>query len=105
MIPAAADHVVGDPDSPYLLTDEAARYFRFDRATNGDPRTPTETMRMFREWAQRNRLQPKRRGRTLLWDKRAIDAAMTKRLTHEPKLTRLRAIRNNPSRAFTEGGR
>lgn len=71
-----ADSMLGDPDSPYLLTDEAARYLRFNSPA------------LFRKWAQRNRVPVQRRGRTLLYDRAVLDAfLMGKRWTrvHAPQ--------------------
>jgi len=66
--------VIGNAHSPYLLTDEAARYLRFDRAPNGQTREPSEMMNLFRKWAARWRVPVARRGRTLLYDRRVLDA-------------------------------
>lgn len=52
----------GDPASPYLLTDEAARFLRFPSA------------HLFRKWAGRNRVPVQRRGRTLLYERRVLVA-------------------------------
>lgn len=70
----SAPDVIGDACSPYLLTDEAARYCRFDRATNGEPRSVPESMRMFREWAARKNIKPCQGCRILRWDRRVLDA-------------------------------
>jgi hypothetical protein len=59
------DAVLGDPLSPYLTTEEAARYLRF-------PDTPIRAL-LFRQWAKRQGLQPSRRGRILLWERRYLD--------------------------------
>ncbi len=53
---------IGDPLSPYLLTHEASRYLRFTSA------------RLFYKWAIRQRVPVLRRGRTLLYDRRVLDA-------------------------------
>lgn len=53
---------IGDPASPYLLADEAARYLRFSSAV------------AFRHWAHRQRVPVQRRGRTLLYARPVLDA-------------------------------
>ena len=53
---------IGDPLSPYLTTDEAARYLRFATAP------------LFYKWAIRHRVPVQRRGRTLLYDRRVLEA-------------------------------
>ena len=66
---------LGDPLSPYFLTSEAAVYLRF------------KTARLFREWAIRNRVPVLHRGRTLLYDRRVLDAFVQQRswtLKHKP---------------------
>ena len=52
---------IGDPFSPYLRSDEAARYLRFASA------------KLFREWVQREGVPTRRRGRTLLFDRRVLE--------------------------------
>lgn len=59
--------VIGDPASPYLRTDEAARFLRFANAN------------LFREWAARNRVPGLRRGRALLYDRRVLAAFLEQR--------------------------
>ena len=56
---------LGDPLSPYLRTDEAARFLRFD-----GPRARA----LFRKWALRHRVPVCRRGRTLLYERRVLEA-------------------------------
>jgi hypothetical protein len=69
------DEQIGDPLSPYLLTEEAARFLRFN------------TPHLFHKWAVRHRVPVLRRGRTLLYEKRVLVAFMegrpwtTRRLT------------------------
>lgn len=53
---------LGDPASPYLRTDEAARYLRFNSAI------------LFRQWAARHRVPVSRIGRKMLYDKRVLVA-------------------------------
>lgn len=58
---------LGDALSPYLLTDEAARFLRFSNT------------RLFREWANRHHVPVQRRGRTLLYDRRVLIAFIEQR--------------------------
>jgi len=71
MVPPADDRAdeIGDPCSPFLTSDEAARYLRF-------PEGPKQA-EFFRQWARREHLQPRKRGRVLLWDKQYLDNAIT----------------------------
>jgi len=62
------DDQLGDPLSPYLTTEEAARYLRF-------PAGPIQAV-LFRQWARRQHLRPSRRGRILLWERRYLDAVV-----------------------------
>ena len=55
---------LGDPLSPYLTSEEAARDLRFSTAPH------------FRRWAKRRGLRPSRRGRVLLWERRYLDAVI-----------------------------
>jgi len=57
---------LGDPLSPYLRSDEAARYLRFGSA------------KLFREWVIREHVPTRRRGRTLLFDRRVLEAYVGK---------------------------
>ena len=50
------------PLSPYMRSDEAAEYLRFP------------TLKAFQEWARRRRIPCCRRGRVLLYERRALDA-------------------------------
>lgn len=71
----------GDAESPYLLTDEAARLLRFKEA------------RLFREWAKRQRIPTLHRGRTLLYDRRVLDAFLKlKPSRHGRNLSPLRVV-------------
>jgi hypothetical protein len=57
---------IGIPDSPFLTVAEAARYCRFD-ATSEHPEAA------FRQWAARQAVPARRRGRVLLFDRRVIE--------------------------------
>lgn len=60
-------------DSPYLLTEEAAELLRFN--------TPA----LFYKWAKRNRIPVLRRGRTLLYDRRVLNAFLKLKPKHASK--------------------
>lgn len=53
---------LGDPLSPYFLADEAARFLRFN------------TTNLFRKWATRHLVPQLRRGRTVLYERRVLEA-------------------------------
>lgn len=59
-----ADRPLGNPASPYIFADEAARYLRFG------------TVQLFREWVWRYGVPHKKRGRTMLFTKAELDAFM-----------------------------
>jgi hypothetical protein len=60
--PSATETLEGYRDSPYLLSDEAARFLRFN------------TRALFVKWAKRNRVPVCRRGRTLLYKRAVLEA-------------------------------
>ena len=74
--PAQQPHGHADvSDQPvHFLSHEAARFLRFDRKSNGQTRTPRDTMRLFREWAKRHHVPTRHRGRTLLYERRVLVA-------------------------------
>ena len=85
---------LGDPLSPYLLTDEAARYLRFASA------------HLFRKWATRNRVPVQRRGRTLLYERRVLDAFLNLKpwtLRHSDTVATVRPF-GNPKSVAQQGG-
>ena len=85
---------IGDPLSPYLLTDEAARYLRFASA------------HLFRKWATRCRVPVQRRGRTLLYDRRVLDAFLNLKpwtLRHSDTVATVRPF-GNPKSVAQQGG-
>lgn len=53
---------IGIPGSPWLTTEEAARYLRFP------------SVRAFYAWLDRNNIPKSRRGRVLLFERRILDA-------------------------------
>jgi hypothetical protein len=55
-------------DSPYLTIEEGARYARFDATA------PTCAERSFRQWLMRYNVPVARRGRTILVERRILDA-------------------------------
>jgi hypothetical protein len=57
---------IGIVDSPFLTVAEAARFCRFD-ATAQHPETA------FRQWAQREAIPAKRRGRVLLFERAVLE--------------------------------
>ena len=98
MIAAATDHALGDPESPYLLTHEAARLLRFT------------SPHLFHKWAKRNRVPVLRRGRTLLYERRVLEAFLSQKRwttvrTHEHKVAEPRAIGNATSGESSGGVR
>lgn len=52
----------------YLTLDEGARLLRFDQTA------PKSVVRAFRQWLRRNGVPVLKRGRTLLIDRRVLDA-------------------------------
>lgn len=64
---------LGDPLSPYLTSEEAARHLRFTETA------PSEPTRCFLRWARRSGIRPSRRGRVLLWERRYLDAVIADR--------------------------
>ncbi len=76
-----AQSALGDPDSPYLLTEEAATFLRFS------------TPHLFYKWARRNRVPVLRRGRTLLYRRSVLDAFLQQKpWTHARNLRGLHAV-------------
>jgi hypothetical protein len=57
---------IGIPQSPFLTTEEAALYCRFDTAANG--------IEMFRQWVWRYAVPHSKRGRRLLFRQSTLDA-------------------------------
>lgn len=60
---------LGIPQSPYLTLAEGARFWRFD-ATAVNPKEA------FRRWLHRNAVPIRRRGKTLLVEKRLVEAVL-----------------------------
>lgn len=60
--PIVPEQPVGIPASPYLLSEEAALYLRFD------------SPQLFREWAWKYSVPHLKRGRRLLFDRAVLDA-------------------------------
>lgn len=86
--PSVPEQSNRDFDSPYLLTHEAAVYLRFNTAN------------LFRKWAVRNRIPAKRRGRTLLYDRRVLEASIAVR----GRQSEARARRHAQTVAATSAG-
>jgi hypothetical protein len=83
-LPDLSQSALGVAESPYLLTDEAARFLRFKDA------------RLFREWAKRNRVPVLHRGRTLLYRRSVLESFLhLKPSRHARTVTKLRAVEND----------
>lgn len=70
----------GDPDSPYLLSHEAAQFLRFN--------TPA----LFVKWAKRNRIPVAHRGRTLLYRKSVLIGFVEQRRRHGATISPFHAL-------------
>ena len=55
---------IGNPNSPYIFTEEAAKYLRFG------------SVQLFREWVWRYGVPHRKRGRRMLFTKSELDAFM-----------------------------
>jgi hypothetical protein len=66
---------IGIADSPFLTVAEAARFCRFD-ATANDPEDA------FRQWARRQGLPIRRRGRFLMVERRVLETFLSVRVDH-----------------------
>lgn len=82
-LPDLSQPALGIAESPYFLTDEAARFLRFRDA------------RLFREWAKRNRVPVLHRGRTLLYRRSVLESFLQQKPSrHARTVTKLRAVEN-----------
>jgi hypothetical protein len=61
---------LGIPESPYLTLDEGALFCRFDARVSN----PNDMREQFRRWLHRNRVPVRRVGRTVLVERRHLEA-------------------------------
>jgi hypothetical protein len=82
----ASQSQLGDTDSPYLLSEEAAAFLRFKDA------------RLFREWAKRNRVPVLHRGRTLLYRRSVLESFLQlKPVRHAGTMAPINAVTKSKS--------